>query len=302
MRKPILGIPFDLIDYRSAIEQIDWWKRSGQRRYVTMTNAHVVMLARRDEALRNALRGADLVLPDGISIVAAARLLGLVERGRVTGPSLMLRLCEWGVTQGYRHYFYGGAEGVARRLAARLSAAYPGLQVAGTYCPPYRELTDGEELRVAKRINDAGPDMVWVGLGAPKQEKWMARQRGRLNAAALIGVGAAFDFHSGNVAWAPAWIRAIGMEWAFRLATEPHRMWRRDLGSALFALQVFGQAVGRHLGLEPQPVAGFGTAEPEPAGIQIERPIAASEPAAAAAAEQQAHGSITAAEGDSRAA
>jgi N-acetylglucosaminyldiphosphoundecaprenol N-acetyl-beta-D-mannosaminyltransferase len=293
MRKPILGIPFDLIDYRSAIEQIDWWKRSGQRRYVTMTNAHVVMLARRDDALRAALRRADLVLPDGISIVAAARLLGLAERGRVTGPSLMLRLCEWGVPRDYRHYFYGGAEGVARRLAARLSAAYPGLQVAGTYCPPFRELGDDEELLVTERINDAKPDIVWVGLGAPKQEKWMARQLGRLNAPALIGVGAAFDFHSGNVAWAPAWIRAIGMEWAFRLASEPRRMWRRDLTSALFALQVLGQAVGRRLSLGQTPVSDFGSAGPKPAKIQAERPMTA---------EQAAGGSIIAAEGESRAA
>ena len=249
MRDSVLGIPFDLIDYASAIEQIDWWRRSRQHRYVTLTNAHGVTLARRDEELDSALRGASLVLPDGVSIVLAAKLLGYAHSGRVTGPSLLLRLCQWGIERGYRHYFYGGAEGVADRLAERLGATYPGLQVAGTYCPPFRELTDAEDRRIVQRINASRPDVVWVGLGAPKQEKWMACHAGRVASAAMIGVGAAFDFHSGSVRWAPAWIRSMGMEWAFRLALDPRRMWRRNLDNSLFAGQVVGQYLRRYLGL-----------------------------------------------------
>jgi N-acetylglucosaminyldiphosphoundecaprenol N-acetyl-beta-D-mannosaminyltransferase len=263
MRESILGIPFDLIDYRTAIRQIDWWRRSGQHRYVTLTNAHGVVLSRRDGQLRAALRGADLVLPDGVSIVMAATLLRAAHQGRVTGPSLMLQLCQWGVQRGYRHYFYGGADGVAQRLAERLSAAYPGLQVAGIYSPPFRQLTDDQERQIAEQINDSKPDIVWVGLGAPKQEKWMARQVGRMACAAMIGVGAAFDFHSGNVRWAPASIRALGMEWAFRLAMEPRRMWQRNVNNALFVARVLGQAIGQQLGREPQL---------EPSAMALERP------------------------------
>ncbi len=247
MRSSVLGIPFDLIDYAAAIEQVDWWRRSRQHRYVTLTNAHGVMLSRRDPELKSALRGASLVLPDGISIVLAARMLRCPERGRVTGPSLLLRLCQWGLERGYRHYFYGGAEGVADLLAERLRAKYPGLQVAGTYSPPFRDLTDDEDRRIVQRINDSKSDIVWVGLGAPKQEKWMARHAERLTSTTMIGVGAAFDFHSGNARWAPAWIRSIGCEWAFRLALEPRRMWRRNLGNSLFVGLVGKQCLQQYL-------------------------------------------------------
>jgi N-acetylglucosaminyldiphosphoundecaprenol N-acetyl-beta-D-mannosaminyltransferase len=249
MKSSIMGIPFDLIDYASTIEQIDWWRRSRQCRYVTLTNAHGVMLSRTDRELKSALRDASLVLPDGISIILAARMLGVPHRGRVTGPSLLLRLCQWGVERGYRHFFYGGAEGVADRLAERLRADYPGLQVAGTYSPPFRDLTDDEDRRIVQRINGTKPDVVWVGLGAPKQEKWMARHAGCFTSTIMIGVGAAFDFHSGNARWAPAWIRNIGCEWAFRLALDPRRMWRRNLGNSLFVGLVGKHALQQSLGL-----------------------------------------------------
>jgi len=176
-------------------------------------------------------------------LILAARLLGLKSRGRVTGPTLMLKLCDWGRERGYRHYFYGGKEGVAETLARRLSERFPGLEVAGTFSPPFRTLTEEEGAAVVEKINATRPDVVWVGLGAPKQEKWMAAHVGRIAAAALIGVGAAFDFHSGNVKWAPGWIRKIGMEWAWRLAHEPRRLWRRNLDSPLFLLAVMKQRI-----------------------------------------------------------
>jgi N-acetylglucosaminyldiphosphoundecaprenol N-acetyl-beta-D-mannosaminyltransferase len=139
----------------------------------------------------------------------------------------MLQLCEDAREYGFRHFFYGGAEGVADKLAERLTGLFPGLQVAGTYCPPFRKLSEDEQDDVAAKINATQPDIVWVGLGAPKQEKWMAEQVRRIKAPAMIGVGAAFDFHSGNVQWAPRFVRRCGIVWAYRLAVEPRRMWRR---------------------------------------------------------------------------
>jgi N-acetylglucosaminyldiphosphoundecaprenol N-acetyl-beta-D-mannosaminyltransferase len=153
----------------------------------------------------------------------------------------MLNLCEWGQRHSYRHFFYGGAEGVADELANRLASRYPGLIVAGTCCPPFRPMSEAEDRRAVEQINASRPDVVWVGLGAPKQEKWMFEHVGRIHAPVIIGVGAAFDFHSGRIAWAPGWIRRIGMEWIYRLAREPGRMWRRNLDSPRFLFRVLCQ-------------------------------------------------------------
>ena len=240
-KRDVLGVAFDLIDSTTVLETIENWRREGRRECVTITNPHSVLLCHRDEEMRRATETAALTLPDGVGIVVAARVLRYQHSGRVPGPSLVLRLCDWGRQHGYRHYFYGGKEGIAERLAERLSGMYPGLEVAGTYCPPFRQLTEEEDAEVVERINAACPDVLWVGLGAPKQEKWMAAHAGRVEATVMIGVGAAFDFHSDNVKWAPAWIRNIGMEWAYRLAKEPGRMWRRNLDSPLFLLRVLGQ-------------------------------------------------------------
>jgi len=239
----ILQVKFDLIAYHAAMETIEGWRKNQQRRYVTITNPHSVLLCQRDERMRQATEQAGMVLPDGIGIVLAANLLGYPHQGRATGPALMLKLCDWGRQKGYRHFFYGGTPGVAEKLAMKLSFDYPGLQVAGTYCPPFRQLSEKEDQAVIDQINTAKPDIVWVGLGAPKQEKWMADHVGRIAATAMIGVGAAFDFHSGNVKWAPDWIRKAGLEWAYRLALEPKRMWRRNLDSPIFLTKVIGQRI-----------------------------------------------------------
>ena len=243
----ILDVRFDLISHRSVVNEIDEWKEAGRRCFVALTNPHSVMLCRRDEGMARATRHADLVLPDGIGIILAANVLRYRHEGRITGPTLMLRLADLGRERGLRHYFFGGSEGVPQRLAERLSELYPGLQVAGAYSPPFRELSHSENQRMVEMINDARPDVLWVGLGAPKQEKWMADHVGRIEAAAMIGVGAAFDFHSGNVKWAPAWIRAIGLEWAFRSMLEPRRMWRRNLGYPAFLAMVMAQRLAAFL-------------------------------------------------------
>jgi N-acetylglucosaminyldiphosphoundecaprenol N-acetyl-beta-D-mannosaminyltransferase len=141
----------------------------------------------------------------------------------------MLDACQYGLAKGWRHFFYGGAEGVAEKLAWRLGERFPGLQVAGTWCPPFRSLTPEEEASARQTIEDARPDLLWVGLGGPKQEFWIAQHLGRINVPVMLAVGAAFDFHSGNRAWAPPWIRQIGMEWAYRAATGGRKTFLRNV-------------------------------------------------------------------------
>jgi N-acetylglucosaminyldiphosphoundecaprenol N-acetyl-beta-D-mannosaminyltransferase len=159
----------------------------------------------------------------------------------------MLNVCDDGRALGHRHFFYGGGEGIAERLGDVLTRQFPGLNVVGTYCPPFRDLTPEEDNEIVSKINATKPDIVWVGLGAPKQEKWMASHLGRIHAPAMIGVGAAFDFHTGNVPWAPRWMRRSGLEWAYRLFAEPRRMWRRNLDSPLFLGRILTQSIAKKL-------------------------------------------------------
>ncbi len=238
------SVNINFIKQTEVLSVVKKWNKIGHRGYVVLINPHSVMMCQRDSAMHEASADADLVLPDGVGIVLAAKILGHGKQYRVTGPALMLNLCDVGRAVGLRHYFYGGDEGVAEKLSQVLTERFPGLQVAGTYCPPFKPLSEEEDSDVVQMINAARPDVVWVGLGAPKQERWMRAHVGRIHATALIGVGAAFDFHSGNVPWAPRWVRNIGCEWAYRLAMEPRRMWRRNLDSPLFLANVIGQAIG----------------------------------------------------------
>ncbi|MEN6428947.1 MAG: WecB/TagA/CpsF family glycosyltransferase [Phycisphaerales bacterium] len=247
----ILGTRFSLLSYRDVMRTVAGWRDDREQHYITLTPPHSVLMCRRDSRLHEATEAASLTLPDGVGIILASKLLGYPHRGRVTGPTLMLRLCDWGREEGLRHYFYGGAPGVAEALAHRLEQRYSGLKVVGTCSPPFREMTPAEDAQTGNRINRAEPDVVWVGLGSPKQEKWMAEHLGRLDVAAMIGVGAAFDFHSGRVKWAPEWIRNVGVEWAYRLATEPKRMWRRNVDSFIFLAGVLHQCAAGVDGVRP---------------------------------------------------
>lgn len=237
----ILGTRFNLITYNAVMETIQRWRANGEFHYVTMTNPYSVILCHRDEQMREATAGAGLTVPDGVGIIIAAHLLGYKSNGRVTGPKLMVKLCDWGRKHGYRHYFYGGAEGVAESLADRLSKIFPGLQVAGMHSPPFQPLFKKEDQAIVEKINATNPDIVWVGLGTRKQEIWMAQHLGKIKATAMIGVGQAFDIHSGMIKWAPAWIRNFGLEWAYRLAKEPKRLWRRNLEAPTFMYKVIRQ-------------------------------------------------------------
>lgn len=242
----ILNLDFNFIGYNDVFAIIRAWKAEGRCEYISITNPHSLMMCQRDAEMRAATQAAELTLADGVGVVLAAKLLGYGRQHRVTGPSLMLHLCDAGRQLGYRHFFYGGAEGIAERLAERMIEQFPGLEIAGTDCPPFRTLTREEDERAVDAINASRPDIVWVGLGAPKQEKWMADHVMCIDATAMIGVGAAFDFHTGNVKWAPWIVRKCGMEWAYRLALEPRRMWRRNLDSPLFMAQV-GFELAEHL-------------------------------------------------------
>jgi N-acetylglucosaminyldiphosphoundecaprenol N-acetyl-beta-D-mannosaminyltransferase len=219
--------------------------------YACFCGAHLCVCAARDSRVRRALQEADFCLPDGVATTLGARLLGERLPERLPGPSVMLDICQHGVARGYRHFFYGGAQGIPDRLAQKLRERFPGLQVAGTYSPPFRELTPEEDEEVVDRINRCAPDIVWVGLGAPKQEIWAWDHRGRLSAPLILTVGAAFDFNSGSKRRAPPWVRTLGFEWLFRMLTEGRQMFSRYTRIVpMFEALILKQALWRVLGKE----------------------------------------------------
>jgi N-acetylglucosaminyldiphosphoundecaprenol N-acetyl-beta-D-mannosaminyltransferase len=236
----ILGVRIAALDYQRAIQAVERFLSDGRTHYVCFSNVHVVTESQFDHQLKAAVNAADLALPDGMPLAWIANFEGHHLPGRVCGPEFMLRFCQATAGRGYRHFFYGGAPGVAAELAARLQRMSPGLVVAGAESPPFRPLSEGEEEALAARLNDR-VDVLWVGLGCPKQEKWMHTHR-HLRVGAMMGVGAAFDFHTGRVAQAPRWMQERGLEWLFRLAQEPRRLWRRYLVlNPLFILFYLGQ-------------------------------------------------------------
>jgi N-acetylglucosaminyldiphosphoundecaprenol N-acetyl-beta-D-mannosaminyltransferase len=227
------------INMPMALETIERWIESGVKNYICVTGVHGVMESQRDAALLEIHNRAGLVTPDGMPMVWLSHARGMKHVRRVYGPDLMLACAKYAATRGWRFFFYGSAPGVPELLAQRLGERCPGLQVVGTYSPPFRGLTEREDEELIQRINHAAPDIVWVGLSTPKQERWMAAHVARLHAAALIGVGAAFDFHAGLKRQAPRWMQRTGLEWCFRLLTEPRRLWRRYLvNNSLFAWRV----------------------------------------------------------------
>ena len=244
-RVNILGVRVSAIDMAQALGIIDGWIAHRQQHYVCITGVHGIMESQRDEGLRRIHNEAGLVTPDGMPLVWLSRLYGHGHVRRVYGPDLMLALCEHSLSKGYRHFFYGGGEGMPELLANNLRRRFPGLRVVGGYSPPFRPLSGAEDERIVAAINEADPDVVWVGLSTPKQERWMTEHVGRLSAPVLIGVGAAFDFHSGLKKQAPRWMQRSGLEWLFRLATEPKRLWRRYfMNNPLFVVRVLQQALG----------------------------------------------------------
>ena len=201
----------------------------GTADYVCFCEAHLCVRGSTCNQVRSYLDTAALVLPDGVSITAGARLLGHHFPERLPGPIVMLEYCRHAVRNGFRHFFYGGGPGVADELASRLRRQFPEIDISGAWCPPFRRLTDAEEAGIKTRIEQSGTDVLWVGLGAPKQEQWMFEHSKTLNVPLMLGVGAAFDFHSGNRKWAPAFVRRVGAEWIFRSFTGGRRVFVRNL-------------------------------------------------------------------------
>jgi N-acetylglucosaminyldiphosphoundecaprenol N-acetyl-beta-D-mannosaminyltransferase len=227
---PVLGVPLALTDYEATLDWVDAAVADGRRAYICVAAVHTVMAAQEDTELRDAVRRADFTVPDGQPLVWALNALGHELQDRVYGPDLMDRACARAARTGQRFYLYGGRnQGALVELARMLRLRHPNLRIVGGYAPPFRELTPAEEAAAVADIERCRPDVVWVGIGVPKQEKWMARMRERLTAPVLIGVGAAFDFHAGLIPQAPGWMQRLGLEWAFRLAQEPRRLWRRYL-------------------------------------------------------------------------
>lgn len=226
-RVDVLGVHVTAVDIDEAIRVIERWIDQRTGTYVCVTGAHGIIESRRRPDLRAIHNAAGMVAPDGMPLVWVARLLGHSQTRRVYGPDLMRRLSAVSEQRGYRQFYYGGGDGVADQLSRVMRQRHPALQIAGTLCPPFRPLTHDEDRAAVEVINAAQPDIVWVGLSTPKQELWMAAHQGRIMAPVMIGVGAAFDFLAGTKRQAPLWAQRSGLEWAFRLCSEPRRLWRR---------------------------------------------------------------------------
>jgi N-acetylglucosaminyldiphosphoundecaprenol N-acetyl-beta-D-mannosaminyltransferase len=242
----IVGVPLAVSDYERTLRWIDSMVAERAHGYVCVCNVHTVMASQEDLELRAALMHSSLNVPDGQPLVWAMNALGQSLRDRVYGPELMGRACARAAATGQRFYLYGGRDQDAlMQLTTTLRRRFPGINIVGGYAPPFRRPTDEERAAVIEDINDAEADVVWVGIGVPKQEKWMADMRPDLEAPVLVGVGAAFDFLAGLVPQAPPMLQKAGLEWAYRLAQEPRRLWRRYLRYnprfvAAFARQLAG--------------------------------------------------------------
>ena len=251
-RVNVLGIGLSVLNLDSALAAISAALANKIKGYICVTGVHGVMESQGDPALRGILNRAFLNTPDGMPMVWAGKLRGHREMNRVYGPDLMNLVCDWSRQKNYTHFFYGGADGVALELKRRLEEKFPGLKVVGTYTPPFRALNADEEAELVRTVAALKPDMIWVGLSTPKQERFMAQYGPKLEATLMFGVGAAFDFHAGRVRQAPRWMQRSGLEWLFRLGCEPKRLWKRYLkNNPIFLWKFFCQLAGvKKYGLE----------------------------------------------------
>lgn len=249
-RVDVLGVGISAIDMEMALDEITGWIEGGEQHYVCVTGVHGVMESQKDPTLLRIHNDSGLTTPDGMPMVWAAHWAGARHVERVYGPDLMLALCARAAERGWSSYFYGSREGVPELLAQRLTGRFPALKVAGTYSPPFRELSEEEDREIVERINQADPDLLWVGLSTPRQERWMAAHLGKIRAPVLLGVGGAFDIHAGVLPQAPRWMQRSGLEWFYRLYCEPRRLWRRYL----YNNPRFVVSVARH---RPRNARGF---------------------------------------------
>lgn len=228
-RVDVLGVGISTVDMERAVGEITRWVVDNEHHYVCVTGVHGVMESQNDAELRKIHNESGLTVPDGIPMVWCGHRAGAKDMAQVRGSDLTLALLAEAERREWKSFFYGGKEGVPELLAQRLKERFPNLKIVGTYSPPFRPLTEEEDDAVVAQINASGADVVWVGLSTPKQERWAASHVSRLNASAILAVGAAFDFHAGLVPEAPEWTRKRGLEWFYRLYKEPRRLWKRYL-------------------------------------------------------------------------
>jgi N-acetylglucosaminyldiphosphoundecaprenol N-acetyl-beta-D-mannosaminyltransferase len=242
----ILGLKISVLNMLSAIDVIDaWLTENTTGRYICLTNTHGVVESLYNVTIRDAFLKASSCLPDGMPLAWIGRSRGHRHMDRVYGPDLMLEMLKLSAEKGYTNYLCGGHEGVAEKLSDVLKARFPSLKMVGTSCPPFRAMNSEEESALIDEMNANAPDMIWVCLGAPKQELFMAKYASRLNTKVMIGVGAAFEIHVGSLKQAPSWMQNCGMEWLFRLCVEPRRLWRRYFkNNPLFLFHIFLESTG----------------------------------------------------------
>jgi N-acetylglucosaminyldiphosphoundecaprenol N-acetyl-beta-D-mannosaminyltransferase len=249
----IVGSPVSLVTMDRVLEIFDSWIGSGRDRIVLLRDVHGAMKARRERDVAIAQENADLVLPDGMPFVWMARLAGKSPISRVCGIDLLPAACRFGVDQKWRHFFYGSSPAVLETLSKRLNELYPGIEIVGTLSPPFRPLTPAEHAEHTAQIRAAKPDFVWVSLSTPKQDLWMNEHNGKLGGVTMVGVGAAFDINAGDIPRAPVWMQKNALEWVYRLACEPRRLWKR-YAVTIPAFVVLGtqELLWRRLGFEPR--------------------------------------------------
>lgn len=233
-RFPVLSIGINAVTLSQTVLIIDSWIRRKEKHYINVCTVHTALECYDSPDLAGVVNRSGLSVPDGMPLVWLGKLRRL-RMGRVYGPDLMLSVCQYGQTRGYRHFFYGSTPDVISKLENNLSKSFPDIRIAGRYSPPFTALSGREKQDVAAIVNHSQADIVWVGLGTPKQDHWVGEFRSRLNAPVLIAVGAAFDFHAGTLKQAPRWMMSCGLEWFFRLVMEPKRLWKRYIfGNPIF--------------------------------------------------------------------
>ncbi|HYD97612.1 MAG TPA: WecB/TagA/CpsF family glycosyltransferase [Noviherbaspirillum sp.] len=245
----VLEAFIDAVSWEEALARITQWGAARESRYVCICNVHSVVTTTNDVEFKIAVNNADMATPDGAPIAWALRRLGHPSQERINGPDLMLKYLAEAERLDQSVFFYGSTDSTLARLHAALSARFPGLRIVGSYSPPFRPLTRDEDEAIIRTINDSGANVVFVGLGCPKQEKWMADHRGRVNAV-MVGVGAAFDYHAGVVKRAPLWWQQNGLEWLYRLGSEPRRLFKRYMvTNTLFVVGFMRQLLTTKLSL-----------------------------------------------------
>lgn len=236
VRVNVFGVPVDPVDMPTAVEAVLAAARRDRSCYFCLAGAHGVVEAHRNSRIADAYRGAALVFPDGMPTVWLGRLQGFRAMDRVFGPELMLRVFEASQESGQTHFLLGGRPGIAEELAANLTRQFPAARIVGTYTPPFRDLTQSEQTQLAALLRNCNPDIIWLGISTPKQDLFMQEFCGRLPGRVMVGVGAAYDFHTGRLRDSPRWVKRAGLQWLHRLSQEPRRLWWRYLKTNSFFL------------------------------------------------------------------